>query len=176
MELSLEGRALIGDQLVACCIGIQDGKIVEIKKMLEGEEHLDFKDMMILPAGVDVHVHFREPGMTSREDFATGTRAAAHGGVTCVMDMPNTIPPTVDRESLENKMEMVRSKAWVDYGLFMGCVPGSDPSVDVKGAIGHKLYMGSTTGDLLVSEDHDIQRILDGVRETGKILSVHAED
>ena len=176
MDLCLEGRALIGDQLVNCCIGIEGGKIVAIKKMLEAEEHMDFRDMIILPGGVDPHVHFREPGMTRKEDFSTGTRAAAHGGVTCVLDMPNTKPPTIDRGSLDNKLEKIKKKAWVDYGVFMGCVPGTDPSEPVEGAIGYKLYMGSTTGDLLVTEDEDIRRILKGVEASGKVLSVHAED
>jgi len=176
MELSIEGRVLIGDQLVKCCIGIEDGSIVAIKKMLKAEKHHDFKDMMILPGGVDIHVHLREPGMTFKEDFSTGTMAAAHGGVTCVMDMPNTIPPTTDRKRLDDKLDRIRRKAWVDYGLFMGCVPGTDPSEPVEGAVGYKLYMESATGDLLVTDDSDITRIVEGVRESGKVLSVHAED
>jgi dihydroorotase len=176
MELTIEGRALIGDQLVQCCIGIKDGKISEIKKILRAEEHHDFKDMLILPGGVDAHVHFREPGMTAKEDFTTGTTAAAFGGVTCVMDMPNTVPPTTDERRLEEKLEIISKKAQVDFGLFVGCVPGTDFTKTSDGAVGYKLYMGSTTGDLLVTDDDDLGRILGGVREANKVLSIHAED
>jgi len=176
MDLTIEGRALIGDQLVNCCIGIENGKIVEIKKILRAEEHLDFNDMLILPGGVDIHVHMREPGLTSKEDFSSGTKAAAFGGITCVMDMPNTIPPTTTKRAVEDKLDIASGKSWVDFGIFAGCVPGMDPTQLKKGVAGYKLYMGSTTGDLLVTEDDDIKRILDSIKESGSVLSIHAED
>ncbi|NYT14761.1 MAG: amidohydrolase family protein [Methanomassiliicoccales archaeon] len=176
MELTLEGRVLIGDQLVKCCIGVKDGKIVEIKKIMRWEEHLDFKDMLILPGGVDIHVHMREPGLTAKEDFSSGTKAAAFGGITCVMDMPNTIPPTTTIRAVEDKLDIASRKAWVDFGIFAGCTPGVDPTRLDKGVVGYKLYMGSTTGDLLVTEDDDIKKVLESIKESGSVLSVHAED
>ena len=93
MEVVIEGNAYINGELIKCCIGVEEGGIKAIKKILKGDRHHDFGDKLILPAGIDAHVHFRDPGMTHKEDLGSGTASAAFGGVTCVMDMPNTIPP-----------------------------------------------------------------------------------
>jgi dihydroorotase len=118
----------------------------------------------------------REPGLTAKEDFSSGTKAAAFGGITCVMDMPNTIPPTTTKRALEDKLDIASRKSWIDFGIFAGCISGKDPTRLNKGVVGYKLYMGSTTGDLLVTEDDDIKSILDSVKESGRVLSIHAED
>jgi len=161
---------------VNCTIGIKDGRIAAIKKILEGEEHYDYGDMIILPAAIDAHVHMRDPGLTHKEDFSTGTLAAAFGGVSCVFDMPNTFPPVISRADLIEKKETIARKAWVDYGLFGGCAPGRDPLGMAAGVVGYKLYLASTTGNLLVEKEEDIISIADRVGRSGKILSVHAED
>ena len=172
----VEGRAYIKEKLVQCCIGIENGRIKSIKKLLRGDEHLDFGDMLILPAAIDPHVHFRDPGLTKKEDFQTGTISAAFGGVSCVLDMPNTLPPTLTPRSLEEKTDTVSKKAWVDYGLLGGCSPKVDPAAISNGVVGYKLFMSSTTGNLLVSNDADVSKIVTSVAGIGKVLCVHAED
>src|SRR3970040_2372957 len=91
--LVIEGRAYLEGQLEPVALGIEDGTIVAIKKTLRGDETYRFGDAILLPGGIDVHVHFREPGNTHKEDFASGTESAAVGGVTTVVDMPDTRPP-----------------------------------------------------------------------------------
>lgn len=176
MELVVEGRAFVRGRLSNWSIGIEDGKIVALGKNLKGEERMDCRHMLVLPAAIDPHVHFRDPGLTAKEDFTTGTLAAAFGGVGCVLDMPNTLPPAVGLRDLMEKKETIARKAWVDYGLFAGCVPGGKLEPMAPHAIGFKMFMGSSTGKLLVTEERDMLRIGRAVSGTGKVLSVHAED
>lgn len=176
MDLVLEGRAFVKGRLSNWCIGIEDGKITQVAKNLRGDEHKDFGDLLILPASIDPHVHFRDPGLTKKEDFSTGTLAAAFGGVGCVLDMPNTVPPAVNKRDLLGKKEAIARKAWVDYGLFAGCVPGSKIEDMAPHAVGFKLFMGSSTGKLQVTDEAEIARTAYQVKATGKVLSVHAED
>lgn len=176
MELVIEGRAFVKGRLSDWCIGIEGGKIVELGKNLRGEVKIDYGHMLVLPAAIDPHVHLRDPGLTTKEDFSTGTLAAAFGGVGCVLDMPNTLPPTTSPENLREKKRAIANKAWVDYGLFGGCVPGSKLEEMAPHVVGYKIYMGSSTGKLLVTGDRDLARIDKAVRSTGKVLSVHAEE
>ncbi len=175
-ELVIEGRAYVKGSISNWCIGIDNGKISEIGKNLKGDDRINFKDSIIFPGSIDPHVHFRDPGLTDKEDFSTGSLAAAFAGVTCVLDMPNTVPPAVSKNSLLEKKEQISKKSWVDYGLFAGCVPGSDLKSMAPYAVGFKLFMGSSTGKLLVTEESDIQKILADAKECNKVLSVHAED
>ncbi|HEY3419354.1 MAG TPA: dihydroorotase [Methanomassiliicoccales archaeon] len=176
MDLIIEGRAFYRGKLQQVCIGIDEGRIVEIKKVLAGENRIDFKDRLILPGAIDVHVHLRDPGMTQKEDFGTGTLAAAFGGVTTVFDMPNTSPPTLMAEDIVNKRETVSAKAWVDFGLFAGVDARHDPTKMNAHAVGYKIFMGSSTGSLLMTKDEDIAGALAKISSTGKVVSVHAED
>jgi dihydroorotase len=176
MDTIIEGRAFYKGKLQKVCIGIDEGRIVAIKKVLAGENRLDFKDRLILPGAIDAHVHLRDPGNTQKEDFGTGTLAAACGGVTCVFDMPNTNPSTVMLEDIVNKSENASSKAWVDFGLFAGVDARHDPTKLNARAIGYKIFMGSSTGSLLMRRDEDIAGALDKISATGKVVSVHAED
>lgn len=176
MDLVIEGKCYVSGRFVNCCLGIDKGKIVKIGKMLEGEEHIDFGDRPVLPGAIDVHVHFRDPGMTDKEDFGTGSLAAIHGGVTCVFDMPNTRPSTTTVSSLSEKRKIASSKSMTDFGLFAGVRPGIDVPALAKQAVGFKLYMVSTTGDLLVSDLASIKQELVAISKAGKALAVHAED
>jgi dihydroorotase len=176
MDLVVEGNCYVSGSLVKCCVGIEKGKIVKIGKMLEGEKSYDFGDRLILPGAIDVHVHFRDPGMTDKEDFGTGSLAAIHGGVTCVFDMPNTRPHTTTTSALSEKKNIASSKSMTDFGLFAGVRPGIDVPALAKEAVGFKLYMGSTTGDLLVSDLSSIKKELSAISASGKVLAVHAED
>ncbi len=176
MDVVVEGRALLGEGLTQCCIGIKDGQIREVKKILTGDEHYDFGNRIILPAAIDPHVHFRDPGETHKEDFESGSLAAVFGGVSCVMDMPNTQPPTTSLSRLKDKRRTASKKSWADFGLFGGCTPGVDIAGMASEAVGFKLYLGSTTGDLVVDDDREIERMVSDVVSAGKVLSVHAED
>ena len=145
-DIVLEGRALLKGELVDCCVAVKDGRIAEIKKVIGGSESLDFSDNLLLPAAVDMHVHMREPGKEYKEDFFTGTMAAAFGGVSCVIDMPNTIPMTTGARALKEKHLLLQQKANVDYGLWGLLAPGSDVAALSRGTVGLKFYMSETTG------------------------------
>jgi dihydroorotase len=176
METVIEGNAFILGEIVKCCIGIEDGKIKEIKKILKGDEHFDFGDKLILPAGIDSHVHFRDPGFTHKEDFESGSCAAAYGGITCVLDMPNTIPPVTTNEALLDKIRIAQGKSIVDFGIYAGVSENSDiPSMAVF-APAFKLYLASTTGKMKIENYNSLSTILETVKSTGKVLSIHCED
>jgi len=147
----VEGKCFISGRFEQCCVGIDEGRIVKIAKVLEGDKTYKFGSRAILPGAIDAHVHFREPGMTQKEDFGTGSLAAVHGGVTCVLDMPNTIPPTTTLAAIREKRKLAGMKSLVDFGLYAGVRAGIDIQALAKEAVGFKLYMASTTGELLVS-------------------------
>ncbi|MEA2916158.1 MAG: dihydroorotase, partial [Bradyrhizobium sp.] len=131
----------------------------------------------VLPGAIDDHVHFRDPGYPHKEDFASGTAAAAFGGVTTVFDMPNTIPPTGTPEILADKLKMAAGKAHVDFGLY--ALLGEDTIEHVpelaKSAIGFKLYMGNTFGKIASPSTGAMLEAFEVVATTGKRVSLHAE-
>jgi dihydroorotase (multifunctional complex type) len=126
-------------------IGIRDGKIIALAdkgQILDGEEVIDAQGHIVMPGVVDAHVHLRDPGLTHKEDFATGTRAAAKGGVTTVADMPNTNPPITTTERFVHKRDGVAEKAYVDYALWAGATdPDELEGFADAGAAGYKVYM-----------------------------------
>jgi dihydroorotase len=176
METVVEGNAYLLGEIKKCCIGIEDGKIKSIKKILKGDNHFDFGDKLILPAGIDAHVHFRDPGLTEKEDFESGTIQAAYGGISCVLDMPNTIPPTTSVEALLEKKRIVDPKAHIDFGIFAGVSNNSDIQGLSNYAAAFKIYLASTTGDLKIESYDELKGIFQGIRETGKTVCVHCED
>lgn len=171
----IEGRAYIRGNLQDCCIGIEDGKIKEIKRSLKGDERLRFGGI-ILPAGIDVHVHFREPGMTKKEDFLSGTSAAACGGITCVMDMPNTKPPATTPARIESKLELVEKKAMIDFGLYAGLTEDSDVRGLAKVVTAFKIYLAPSTGGLAVGDFNRFLALREDLSVAGKFTSIHCED
>ena len=177
MDLVIEGRFFINGELKDTAVGIEDGKIVTVGNIVRGgDERIVMKNKIITPGFMDPHVHFREPGMTQKEDFRSGTTSALFGGVTCVLDMPNTKPPATDPRSLKDKKMTIRSKAMVDYGLFAALTPDCNTNLRAPMVAGFKLFMGSTTGNILMNDDDDIYRVMCDVARTGKVTSVHAED
>src|SRR5690606_5518129 len=122
-------------------------------------------------------VHFREPGNEHKEDLESGTRGAVLGGVTAIFEMPNTKPSTTDEDALADKLNRARGRAWCDHAFFMGAAPeniGNLSSLErLPGCCGVKVFMGSSTGSLLVEDDATLEALLaDGVRR----VAVHAED
>ncbi|EMR73636.1 dihydroorotase, multifunctional complex type [Thermoplasmatales archaeon SCGC AB-539-N05] len=177
MDLSIEGRAFVNGCLENCCIGITDGKICVVKKILRAAEHHDFKNKLILPAGIDMHVHFRDPGSAYKEDFSTGTLAAAHGGISCVFDMPNTIPQTTTLQTISDKIVVGEEKAHVDFGVYAGVTDRNVENIEelAKRCCGFKIYLGNTTNYLRFNTDN-LKETFNRIELTNKPVLIHAED
>lgn len=175
------GKVVSPDTVVEASIAIKDGRVLAIgaaDAMPQAAETFDAKGLHILPGAIDVHVHFRDPGYPHKEDWESGTAAAAFGGVTTVFDMPNTIPPTGTAEILAAKHKIAASKAHVDFGLY-GLL-GDDtienvPALVDGGVIGFKLYMGNTFGKIPSPSTGAMLEAFEVVAPTGKRVSLHAE-
>jgi dihydroorotase len=133
--------------------------------------------LYLLPGLIDAHVHFRTPGMTEKEDWITGSKAALAGGVTTVLDMPNTNPPTVDAEHLQKKQEAVAEQALINYGFFAGANHDNlEELTNMKGIAGVKIFMGSSTGSLLIDEKDLLEKFMEEMGKCGQLVAIHAED
>jgi len=177
MDLSVEGKVYINGTFENCCIGIDNGKIVAVKKILKADEHFDFGNKLILPAGVDLHVHFRDPGMIHKEDFSTGSLAAVFGGISCVFDMPNTIPQTTTLVSLSDKISNGEKKSFVDFGVYAGVTNNNIKDVKklARKCNGFKIFLGNTTVALMFDKKN-LRNVLSNINTTGKPVLFHAED
>jgi len=177
MDLIFEGKAYINGNFEQCCIGVTDGKISAIKKILKGEEHYNFSGKIILPAGMDIHVHFRDPGLIHKEDFSTGTMAAAFGGISCVFDMPNTIPQTTTLQTISDKIALACKKSYVDFGVYAGVTDSNIKNIEelAKKCRGFKIYLGGTTNSLQFSSIN-LKETFDRIKSTNKLVLIHAED
>ncbi len=174
------GLVVSPDSVVAASVAIRSGRIVALGDdavMPKARETLDASGLHLLPGAIDVHVHFRDPGYPHKEDFASGTAAAAFGGVTTVFDMPNTIPPTGTPDILASKHEMAAGKAHVDFGLYALLGEDTIPHVAelARTAIGFKLYMGNTFGKIPSPSTGAMLECFEKVAPTGKRVSLHAE-
>ena len=168
-----EGREFDGD------LRIRDGRIAEIGPGLaaDGRETVvDAAGRWLLPGMIDDQVHFREPGMEYKGDMATESAAAVAGGLTSFMDMPNTSPPTLDRDALEDKYARAAGRAWGNHGFYMGASNDNLEAVraiDPRSTPGLKVFMGASTGNMLV----DDPEVLDGIfRDTPVPIITHCED
>ncbi len=141
----IKGTAYINGNYKNCYIGIEEGKIDFVKKSLKTSENVRNLEGVILPAGIDMHVHFRDPGMTKKEDFYTGSVSAACGGITAVMDMPNTDPPTDSYQRLKNKIEIGKKNSVIDFGLYGLLSEEVDKMSELTDFF--KVYMASSTGN-----------------------------
>ncbi len=171
----IRGRVYYRDRIEPLDLGVDDeGTIVEIKRNLEGADVEDHGDALILPGCVDMHVHFRDPGLTEKEDFPSGTRSAAIGGVTTIADMPNTRPPVTSAETLREKWAHSRGRAAVDYGLF--AAPRSRADVSHLGeATAFKVYMAESTGGLQI-DTAALDDVLQAAASDRRLVVAHAED
>ena len=172
------GRMFVDGELRYTEVGITDGRITEVgKHVAGGEERIELgTSITVLPGFMDPHVHMRDPGLTHKEDFPTGTTAAACGGVTCVLDMPNTKPPVTDVQTLMDKKRALSGRAFVDYGVFAAVTPNCPVNLLAHHVPAFKMFMGSTTGNILMNDDAEIEPVMAEIARTGKVLSVHAED
>ena len=160
-------------------IAVRDGRIDAFGSFGAGDaaQSLDCAGLHVLPGVIDTQVHFREPGLEHKEDISSGTAAAAMGGVTAVFDMPNTEPPTVGDGELADKVRRTEGRAWVDMAFFVGATPenarGLADLERLPGCAGVKMFMGSSTGSLLVADDADVAEVL---KRGSRRVAVHAED
>ncbi|MFB3062719.1 MAG: dihydroorotase family protein, partial [Candidatus Binatia bacterium] len=163
-------------------VAIENDKFVSIgpdDTLPEGKEEIDVKGNHILPGIIDAHVHFREPGLTYKEDFGTGSTAAVCGGVVMVVDMPNTVPPVTGPEQVEEKQRLAEEKSLVDFSL-LGVVVQTNadqilPMAKV-GALGYKIFFGETIGNLPFPDDGVCTEVFQNITKTKLPLSIHAEN
>lgn len=176
------GKVVISGGLQLVNLLVEDGKISRISRraiLTAADEVIDARGLLVLPGVIDSHVHFREPGLTHKECFETGSMAAAAGGVTCVFEMPNTLPPVTNAKILEEKISLVKMKSFVDFGLYGLVTEESIAKLDemaCAGAIGFKMFMGPTTGNIPPPNDGAIIDALAAVAKTGLTLAIHAEN
>jgi dihydroorotase len=160
-------------------LGIKDGKFAALGDLsrADARERIDCRGLHLLPGVIDTQVHFREPGMTHKEDLETGSRSAVQGGVTAIFEMPNTEPPTTNASAFADKIRAARGRMHCDFAFFVG---GTHDNVadlaeleQLPGSAGIKVFMGSSTGRLLVADDDGIRAIL---RAIHRRAAFHAED
>ena len=173
------GSCYIDGKLEKQDIGIKNNKIIEIGTINteEFKEAFDAKDLTVLPGCIDTQVHFREPGSTDAEDLNSGSRAAIAGGITSVFEMPNTNPPTSSKKEFSNKLKLAKNRMYCNYAFYFGATPDNHNELselqDLEGCCGIKLFAGSSTGNLLVQHEEDIEKVF---QNSSKIVSVHSED
>ncbi|MCX9089365.1 MAG: dihydroorotase [Candidatus Methanoperedens sp.] len=173
-------RIFINDAIQPVEIAVDNGKISKIGKIVgqqEYDEIIDARGALILPGAIDVHVHFRDPGMTKKENWYTGSCAAAAGGVTMVIDHPNTIPPTIDRSSFKEKLKESR-KSIIDYGINAGVTANLTNFKNLweLGATAFgEIFMAESTGSLNVNE-MTLKEALPAIGNLGAVACIHAED
>jgi len=160
-------------------IGIRTGRIAAIGQLgsAKAADVLDAKGLHVLPGVIDSQVHFREPGLEQKEDLATGSRAAVMGGVTAVFEMPNTKPLTTDAAALADKIRRARGRMHCDFAFYVGGTReniGDIPTLEkLEGSAGIKVFMGASTGDLLVEDEPSLDRI---IARISRRAAFHSED
>ena len=172
IDLCLKNCKIVPGNL-ECSIGIDEGKIVSITKVSpNSSEIIDIKGNPILPGLIDSHVHFRDPGLTYKEDFKTGSEAAAAGGFTTIMDMPNTKPPTVTKESFIEKLKIAQRKCYVDFALHASAydIKQIKPISKLKPA-SFKIYMDFVDNGFLLETFEEISKL-----PQKTLISLHAEE
>jgi dihydroorotase (multifunctional complex type) len=178
------GTVVTADGRSESDIAIEGGRVVEVaargRLTVTGRDELDATGRFVIPGVIDGHVHLRDPGLTWKEDFGSGTAAAVMGGVTTVLDMPNTIPPTDSVEHARLKADRVEEAAWCDVGLF--ALVGGENTAQVQAmadsglVVGFKAFLASTTGDLPAPSTTDLRAAMLVIARAGMRLAVHAED
>ncbi|NET87942.1 MAG: amidohydrolase family protein, partial [Kamptonema sp. SIO1D9] len=166
-----EGDLQVGDVL------IQKGKISRIAPEIVGTEtdvEVDARGLTLFPGVIDPQVHFREPGLEHKEDLFTASCACAKGGVTSFLEMPNTRPLTINQAAMDDKLSRAAQKCLVNYGFFIGATADNlSDLLSVNPTCGIKIFMGSSHGALLVSEEEVLEPIF---ANGSRLIAVHAED
>ena len=179
--LLLNGKVMTGSNIEPTFmdIGIKDGSIsaIGILKNHKSTKTVNCRNLVILPGVIDTQVHFRDPGLTHKEDIRYGSKAAVLGGVTAFCEMPNTKPLTTSESELNKKLKRSEQVSWCDYSFFVGATNKNIGNLHLyeklSGCAGIKVFMGSSTGDLLVHDNEMLFKIMDN---GSKRVAVHAED
>jgi dihydroorotase len=173
------GMVATPNGIEALDIGVKDGRIAALGSLGQADTAASFdaNGLTVLPGVIDTQVHFREPGLEHKEDLATGTAAAAMGGVTAVFEMPNTKPSTATAAELADKVQRGLGRTHCDYAFYVGATAENVETLPelekLPGCVGVKLFMGASTGDLLVADDATLERVL---RHGKRRMAVHCED
>jgi len=172
------GSCYIDGKLTKTDIGLSSGKIKKIGKIeLNSSKAYDATNKVVLPGIIDTQVHFREPGSTDAEDLESGSRAAVLGGVTSLFEMPNTNPPTANLIEFDKKLKAAKNRMHSNYAFYFGATPNNTDQLadlkNVEGCCGVKLFAGSSTGNLLVDKEADIEKV---ISSSDRIVSIHSED
>ncbi|MDA8618407.1 dihydroorotase [Candidatus Pelagibacter bacterium] len=172
------GSCYIDGKLTKTDIGLSGNKIQKIGKIeLNSSKVYDATDKVVLPGIIDTQVHFREPGSTDAEDLESGSRAAVLGGVTSLFEMPNTNPPTSNLVEFDKKLQAANNRMHSNYAFYFGATPDNTDQLarlkDVEGCCGVKLFAGSSTGNLLVDKEADIEKV---ISSSDRVVSIHSED
>ena len=172
------GTCYIDGKLVNTDITVSGGKIKSIGKAdLNNHKVYDAENKIVLPGIIDTQVHFREPGSTDAEDLESGSRAAVLGGVTSLFEMPNTNPPTANLVEFEKKLKAAKNRMHSNYAFYFGATPSNTDQLaqlkNVEGCCGVKLFAGSSTGNLLVDKEADIEKV---ISSSDRVVSIHSED
>lgn len=182
MKKLIKGGTLINEgRIYRADILIADDRIVRIAENLseaeqENAEITDATGLFVIPGLIDDQVHFREPGLTRKGDIAEGSRAAAAGGVTSYMDMPNVVPPTTSLELLKEKQEIAGRTSAVNYSFYLGATSDNLAEIrhiDARTTCGLKVFMGSSTGNMLVDNPQALEKIF---AESPVLIATHCED
>ena len=173
------GTVFTAGGLARTDVGVRDGTTVAFGDLGQAKAaaRFDAKGLTVLPGVIDEQVHFREPGPVHKEDLESGTRGAVLGGVTTVFEMPNTDPPTTTAERMADKVARAHGRAWTDFAFYIGASPENADELGtlerLPGCCGIKMFMGSSTGSLLVADDENVARVL---RSGNRRVTVHSED
>ncbi len=169
------GEVVFPDRIARADVLFEDGIIIDVDaKDAVADEVIDATGLYLLPGAIDDQVHFREPGLTHKEDLATGSRACAKGGITTFLEMPNTNPLTITLEALDEKLAVAASKCLVNFGFYIGATPDNVEVLKAaKRTPGIKIFIGSSTGSLLVDQQEALERIF---AETTLPICAHCED
>jgi dihydroorotase len=179
LDLLIRGaQCYLPGGLVRVDLGVRDGRIAQFGASPSSAlQVLDATGLTVLPGAIDSQVHFREPGLEHKEDLESGTRAAVFGGITTVFEMPNTQPNTDTAERLFDKLRRAKGRAHCNFAFFVGATADNAPELAtlelLPGCCGVKIFMGSSTGSLLVADDATLTRVLQSGRRR---VAVHCED
>jgi len=174
-------KAYLKKEIVDCSLAIENGRIFKIGKetqMPKADEKINLRNLLVLPGLIDVHVQLRDEGKAYKEDFYTGTAAAAAGGMTTVLDMPNKARVTMRTATLKNRMQIAERKVLVNVGFYSEFPTDLSEVTDIvaQGAVAFKLFMARQVGGLNIDDDKALQEAFRKVGELGVPVAVHAED
>ncbi len=174
-----KGKIYVEGVFKNASIGIKKNKIAHIGELTPEKclQSVEFENKYILPGMIDTQVHFREPGLTHKEDIYHGTKGALLGGITSIFEMPNTSPATINEKELNKKIKIAEKSSWANFAFFMGACKSNVSKLNelekMKGCAGVKIFMGSSTGSLLISEEEDLKIAL---KTCKRRVAIHSED